>query len=211
MARHPPINYNCVYPFVAKHKSSLSQPPPPISPGPSSKRPAPPASATPGMVRFGSVCQSVGRSVPTGCRHTYIHIYIYNHISLPSPSNLTIYTYTPSSGTTGFPKGVLYSHRSTVLHSYAAALPDSLNLSARDVAMPVVPLFHVNAWGMLCTCMGSGYSSNQLSRLFWDKRELHPNTNMRTNNNKASPTSPPSSGASSCCRGPRWTGSPSMS
>lgn len=42
---------------------------------------------------------------------------------------------------------MLYSHRSTILHSYAAALPDSLNLSARDVAMPVVPLFHVNAWG----------------------------------------------------------------
>ncbi len=42
---------------------------------------------------------------------------------------------------------MLYSHRSTVLHSYAAALPDSLNLSARDCIMPVVPLFHVNAWG----------------------------------------------------------------
>lgn len=55
-----------------------------------------------------------------------------------------------SSGTTGDPKGVLYSHRSTVLHSYAAALPDSLNLSARDVVLPIVPLFHVNAWGACC-------------------------------------------------------------
>ena len=53
-----------------------------------------------------------------------------------------------TSGTTGNPKGVLYSHRSTVLHSYAIALPDSLNLSARDCVMPVVPMFHVNAWGM---------------------------------------------------------------
>ena len=53
-----------------------------------------------------------------------------------------------TSGTTGDPKGVLYSHRSTVLHSYAAALPDALNLSARDAVLPVVPMFHVNAWGL---------------------------------------------------------------
>lgn len=53
-----------------------------------------------------------------------------------------------TSGTTGHPKGVLYSHRSTVLHTYAAALPDALNCSARDVILPVVPMFHVNAWGL---------------------------------------------------------------
>ena len=53
-----------------------------------------------------------------------------------------------TSGTTGNPKGVLYSHRSTVLHAYAAALPDALNCSARDVILPVVPMFHVNAWGL---------------------------------------------------------------
>lgn len=53
-----------------------------------------------------------------------------------------------TSGTTGNPKGVLYSHRSTLLHTYAAALPDSLNCSARDVIFPVVPMFHVNAWGL---------------------------------------------------------------
>ena len=53
-----------------------------------------------------------------------------------------------TSGTTGHPKGVLYTHRSTVLHAYAAALPDALNMSAREVALPVVPMFHVNAWGM---------------------------------------------------------------
>jgi len=51
-----------------------------------------------------------------------------------------------TSGTTGNPKGVLYSHRSTVLHSYASALPDSLSCSASEVIMPVVPMFHVNAW-----------------------------------------------------------------
>ncbi|WP_233873395.1 3-(methylthio)propionyl-CoA ligase [Paraburkholderia adhaesiva] len=53
-----------------------------------------------------------------------------------------------TSGTTGNPKGVLYSHRSTLLHTYAAALPDSLNCSARDAILPVVPMFHVNAWGL---------------------------------------------------------------
>ena len=53
-----------------------------------------------------------------------------------------------TSGTTGNPKGVLYSHRSTMLHTMASALPDALNLSARDVILPVVPMFHVNAWGL---------------------------------------------------------------
>jgi 3-(methylthio)propionyl---CoA ligase len=53
-----------------------------------------------------------------------------------------------TSGTTGNPKGALYSHRSTVLHSYASAMPDALNVSARDVVLPVVPMFHVNAWGL---------------------------------------------------------------
>ena len=53
-----------------------------------------------------------------------------------------------TSGTTGNPKGVLYSHRSTILHTMAAALPDALNCSARDVILPVVPMFHVNAWGL---------------------------------------------------------------
>jgi fatty-acyl-CoA synthase len=58
-----------------------------------------------------------------------------------------------TSGTTGDPKGALYSHRSTVLHSYGTALPDCLNLSARDVICPVVPMFHVNAWGLPYSAM----------------------------------------------------------
>ncbi|AWM33073.1 long-chain fatty acid--CoA ligase [Hymenobacter nivis] len=53
-----------------------------------------------------------------------------------------------TSGTTDQPKGVLYSHRSTVLHALGACLPDSLGCSALDVIMPVVPMFHVNAWGL---------------------------------------------------------------
>ena len=52
-----------------------------------------------------------------------------------------------TSGTTGNPKGVLYSHRSTVLHAYGASLPDVFAPSSRDVILPVVPMFHVNAWG----------------------------------------------------------------
>jgi len=53
-----------------------------------------------------------------------------------------------TSGTTGNPKGVLYSHRSTLLHAYAGAMPDAMNLSSRDSVLPVVPMFHVNAWGI---------------------------------------------------------------
>jgi fatty-acyl-CoA synthase len=60
-----------------------------------------------------------------------------------SPSSLC-YT----SGTTGDPKGVLYSHRSTLLHSFGISLPDSMDLSAKDAILPVVPMFHVNAWGV---------------------------------------------------------------
>ncbi len=53
-----------------------------------------------------------------------------------------------TSGTTGNPKAALYSHRSTLLHAYAACLPDVMCLSARDAILPVVPMFHVNAWGI---------------------------------------------------------------
>jgi fatty-acyl-CoA synthase len=51
-----------------------------------------------------------------------------------------------TSGTTGNPKGVVYSHRSSVLHAFGMALPDSVGLSFRDTVLPVVPMFHVNAW-----------------------------------------------------------------
>jgi fatty-acyl-CoA synthase len=53
-----------------------------------------------------------------------------------------------SSGTTGRPKGVLYSHRAIALHSLAISLPDQLNMSCHDTLLPIVPMFHVNAWGM---------------------------------------------------------------
>jgi len=80
-----------------------------------------------------------------------------------------------TSGTTGNPKGVLYSHRSTLLHTFAIALPDALNTSGRDVILPVVPMFHVNAWGLpYAACMmgskmvfpGPGLDGKSLYELF---------------------------------------------
>jgi len=61
-----------------------------------------------------------------------------------------------TSGTTGNPKGVLYSHRSTVLHTYATMMPDSMNISSADVVLPIVPMFHVNAWGNPYACPVAG-------------------------------------------------------
>ncbi|GAB3281455.1 3-(methylthio)propionyl-CoA ligase [Parahaliea aestuarii] len=61
-----------------------------------------------------------------------------------------------TSGTTGNPKGVLYSHRSTLLHAYASMMPDALGLSRKDVVLPIVPMFHVNAWGIPYTCPMAG-------------------------------------------------------
>jgi fatty-acyl-CoA synthase len=56
-----------------------------------------------------------------------------------------------TSGTTGNPKGVLYSHRTNVLHSMMSAQPDAMGISARDVVLPVVPMFHANCWGLALT------------------------------------------------------------
>jgi fatty-acyl-CoA synthase len=53
-----------------------------------------------------------------------------------------------TSGTTGNPKGVLYSHRSNVLHAMTALVPDVIGLSSRDIALPIVPMFHANSWGL---------------------------------------------------------------
>ena len=57
-----------------------------------------------------------------------------------------------TSGTTGNPKGVLYSHRSTILHAYASMLPDGMGIASNDVVLPIVPMFHVNAWGNPYAC-----------------------------------------------------------
>ncbi|NOD33995.1 MULTISPECIES: long-chain-fatty-acid--CoA ligase [unclassified Ruegeria] len=72
-----------------------------------------------------------------------------------------------TSGTTGNPKGVLYSHRSTLLHSFASNTKDVIGYSAMDVVMPVVPMFHVNAWGSPYACAMSG------SRMVLPGQDLH--------------------------------------
>jgi fatty-acyl-CoA synthase len=71
-----------------------------------------------------------------------------DHYDWPTFDERSAATLCYTSGTTGAPKGVLYSHRSTLLHAWGAALPDAFNLSARACVLPVVPMFHVNAWGI---------------------------------------------------------------
>ena len=57
-----------------------------------------------------------------------------------------------TSGTTGNPKGVLYSHRSTILHAYSGMMPDVMGIGQSDTILPIVPMFHVNAWGLPYGC-----------------------------------------------------------
>ena len=76
-----------------------------------------------------------------------------------------------TSGTTGNPKGVLYTHRSTVLHSLVSAPKDGLNVGEADSVMPIVPMFHVNAWGLPYTC--AMYGAKQVfAGAFSDGRTL---------------------------------------
>ena len=63
-----------------------------------------------------------------------------------------------TSGTTGNPKGVLYSHRSNVLHTLVTMSKDAMGMGAADVVLPVVPMFHANAWGLALSCPATGAS-----------------------------------------------------
>ncbi len=73
-----------------------------------------------------------------------------------------------TSGTTGCPKGVLYSHRAIALHSLALSLPDQFNLSCHDIVLPIVPMFHANAWGLAYAAAMNG------SKLVLPGRNLQP-------------------------------------
>ena len=79
-----------------------------------------------------------------------------DRLEWPEFDEMTASSLCYTSGTTGNPKGVLYAHRSTVLHSMAACMTDVFGLSARDCILPVVPMFHANAWGIAYAAPMSG-------------------------------------------------------
>ncbi len=86
-----------------------------------------------------------------------------------------------TSGTTGHPKGVLYEHRSTMLHTLAEASPDIFNLSRRAVVLPIVPMFHANAWGVpwaapMVGCklvLSADYTPERMCKLFREEKVTH--------------------------------------
>jgi fatty-acyl-CoA synthase len=90
-----------------------------------------------------------GKSVPQGCEsYEDFLAQAKGDFAYPQIGEYDAAAMCYTSGTTGAPKGVVYSHRAIVLHSFATALPDIADLAQRDVILPVVPMFHVNAWAL---------------------------------------------------------------
>ena len=98
-------------------------------------------------------------SVPEGCLRYDELVAAAQPMEWPDEDERRAAAMCYTSGTTGRPKGVVYSHRALVLHSLVAALPDVKCLSRRDTVLPVVPMFHANAWGLpyTGTMVGSGF------------------------------------------------------
>lgn len=89
-----------------------------------------------------------GEAIPNLCSYESLLAQYSSDYDWPALDDNAASSMCYTSGTTGHPKAALYSHKSTILHAYAAALPDVMCLSARDSVLPVVPMFHVNAWGI---------------------------------------------------------------
>ena len=106
----------------------------------------------PGVKRWVALCDPdllpADTGIPNLCSYEELLASESDQYVWPNLDENTASSMCYTSGTTGHPKAALYSHRSTLLHAYAAALPDVMCISARDSILPVVPMFHVNAWGI---------------------------------------------------------------